>query len=62
MSKQVGNYFWTKIKDNYYINDSKCSSSHSEKVFSYTSLLSNSLIHGDPNTWEKSEKNHEKKL
>jgi len=43
MSKQVGDYFWTKIKENYHINDSKFSSSHSEKVFSYTWLLSNSL-------------------
>jgi hypothetical protein len=43
MSKQVGNYFWMKIKENYHINDSKFSSSHSEKVFSYTWLLSNSL-------------------
>ena len=43
MSKQVGNYFWTKIKENYHIKDSKFSSSHSEKVFSYTWLLSNSL-------------------
>jgi hypothetical protein len=43
MSKQVGNYFWTKIKENYHISDSKFSSSHSEKVFSYTWLLSNSL-------------------
>jgi hypothetical protein len=36
-------HFWTKIKENYHINDSKFSSSHSEKVFSYTWLLSNSL-------------------
>jgi hypothetical protein len=43
MSKQVGDYFWMKIKENYHINDSKFSSSHSEKVFSYTWLLSNSL-------------------
>jgi hypothetical protein len=43
MSKQVGDYFWTKIKENYHINDSKFSSSHSKKVFSYTWLLSNSL-------------------
>jgi hypothetical protein len=35
MSKQVGDYFWMKIKENYHINDSKFSSSHSEKVFSY---------------------------
>jgi hypothetical protein len=43
MSNQVDEYFWTKIKENYHINDSKFSSSHSEKVFSYTWLLSNSL-------------------
>jgi hypothetical protein len=43
MSKQVGDYFWMKIKENYHINDSKFSSSHSEKVFSYIWLLSNSL-------------------
>ena len=30
-------------KRNYHINDSKFSLSHSEKVFSYTWLLSNSL-------------------
>ena len=43
MCKQVGDYFWTKIKENYHIYDSKFSSSRSEKVFSYTWLLSNSL-------------------
>jgi hypothetical protein len=43
MSKQVDDYFWTKIKENYHINDSRFSLSHSEKVFSYTWLLSNSL-------------------
>jgi hypothetical protein len=43
MSKQVGDYFWPRIKENYHINDSKFSASHSEKVFSYTWLLSNSL-------------------
>ena len=43
MSKQVDDYIWTKIKENYHINDSKFSLSHSEKVFSYTWLLSNSL-------------------
>ena len=32
MSKQVGDYFWTKIKNIYHINDSKFSSSQSEKV------------------------------
>jgi hypothetical protein len=43
MSKQVRDYFWTKIKENDHSNDSKFSSSHSEKIFSYTWLLSNSL-------------------
>ena len=50
MSKEVGDYFWTKIKENYHINDSKFSSSHSEKVFSYTWLLSNSLGHQQHHT------------
>jgi hypothetical protein len=41
--KDVGDYYWTKIKENYHINDSKFSSNQSEKVFSYTWLLSISL-------------------
>jgi hypothetical protein len=40
MSKQVCDYFWSKIKENYHIQNFR---SQSEKVFSYTWLLSNSL-------------------